>query len=341
MLAVRASQLKPLRDLKVGKDIYRYDVIAEENVDNLEEIGVAKPVAPIIRDVHPGYNYYQHPRQLANARRGYGLPEETSYDCDFDDSFDEYSPLFENELTLTPVIPPVRNQQSAESAVTDLRASTRYPSAMGSDFQFMAMSSGSKLFDEKERVGRKSLKRISSMPAMKDRQKSLTESEYMVDENNLAEHTRKGSDAGSVVSTNHRSIVHRLSGRFFNVYKPGGGETTESSPPGTAAASHDQLFTDHPGVSYGRDVKQYLEEARLNLRNFIRESRESRASSRLSSFRSSNVGTMDKDSSSDLHVFPDGKKDEGPPQMKTYYNDDWETGENEKETEEFEEELDK
>ena len=103
---------------------------------------------------------------------------------------------------------------------------------------------------------------------MRDRQKSLTEAEYVVDENNLTEHTRKGSDAGSVVNTNHRSVVHRLSGRFFNVYKPGGAETAESSPPRSEAASHEQLFTEHAGVSYGRDVKQYLEEARIESSQF-------------------------------------------------------------------------
>ena len=98
-------------------------------------------------------------------------------------------------------------------------------------------------------------------------------------------------------------------------------EKRQSSLTETAAASHKQLFTDHAGVSYGRDVKQYLEEARLNLRDFIRDGRESRASSRLSSRRVSNVGAIDKESLSG-HVFPDGKKDEEPLQMKTYYNDD-------------------
>ena len=211
---------------------------------------------------------------------------------------------------------------------------------MGSDFQFMAMSSGSRLFDEKERVGRRSLKRISSMPTLRDRHHSITESEYVVDENNLAEHTGKGNDAGSVVGTSHRSVANRVSGRSFNLYKQDGGEMTEFSPPGTSTTSHEQLFTDHAGVSYGRDVKQYLEEARLNLRNIMRDSRESRASSRFSSFRNSNVGTMDKESLSD-HVFPDVKRDEELSQMKTYYNDDWDLGDNEEETEEVEEEVDK
>ena len=336
MLTVSASQLKPLRDLKVGKDIYRYDVIAEENVDNLQEIGVAKLVAPIKLDVYTGYNnHYQHPRQLANARRGYGLPKAEPYDFDFDDSINEYSPWFENELTTAPVKTSMLKQlPSVESVVTDLRASTRNPSAMGSDFQFMAMSSGSRLFDEKERAGRRSLKRISSMQMMRSRQKSITESEHVIDENNLAEHTRKASDAVSVVSTTRRSAANRVSGRFFNIYKPDGEETTEFSPPGTSTASHEQLFTDHAGMSDGRDVKEYLEEARLNLRNSTRDGRESRASSRFSSQRVSNVWTIDKESLSD-HVFPDVKKDEELTQMKTYYNDDWGQGENEEETEEF------
>ena len=214
--------------MKVGKDIYRYDVIAEEHVDNLGEIGVAKPVAPIVPDVYTGYNnHYQHRRQLANARRGYGLPGAEPYDFDFDDSIDEYSPWVENELTRAPAKSPMLRQlPSVDSVVTDLRASTRYPSTIDSNSQFLAMSSVSRLFDEKEGAGRRSLERISSMPAMRDRQKSLTEIEYAVGENNLAEHTRKGSHAGSVVSTFHHSIANRLSGVFFNVYKPGGGETT-------------------------------------------------------------------------------------------------------------------
>ena len=44
---------------------------------------------------------------------------------------------------------------------------------------------------------------------------------------------------------------------------------------------------------------------------------------------------MDKDSLSDDKVFPDGNTDKAIPQMKTYYNNDWDPGDNEEETGEF------